>query len=239
MSDATATYTTGQWVKAWAVHWFTATGAFFGMLALFSAINLNWRMCFIWMFISIIVDAIDGTFARWANVKKVVPGFDGAMLDNLIDFFTYSLLPAAMLYLHPTLLPNQTTKLIAVAIISITSGYWFCRTNAKTDDHTFLGFPCYWNIVVVYFILLNASPWTAFISIVVLGILIFIPIKYAYPTRMIRFQTLTLVLSYVWGALLVLPVWQFPNHATWPVYLSLVFIVYYMWVSLYMMMPKS
>ncbi len=239
MTEATVTYTNGEKAKAWAVHWFTATGAFFGMLSLFAAINLDWRMCFIWMFVSIIVDAIDGTFARWANVKKVVPGFDGAMLDNIIDFFTYSLLPAAMLYLHPTLLPDQTTKLIAVAIISITSGYWFCRTNAKTDDHTFLGFPCYWNIVAVYFILLNANPWIAFISIVVLGVLIFIPIKYAYPTRMIRFQTLTLVLSYAWGLLLVLPIWQFPNHATWPVYLSLGFIAYYMWVSLYMMMPKS
>ena len=158
---------------------------------------------------------------------------------NIIDFFTYSLLPAAIIYLHPTLFPNQITKVIAVAIISITSGYWFCRTNAKTDDHTFLGFPCYWNIVVMYLILLNSNPWISFAIIVVLGVLIFVPIKYAYPTRMIRFQTLTLVLSYAWGALLIAPIFMFPNHAVWPVYLSLIFVAYYMWVSLYMMFKPA
>ena len=36
------------------------------------------------------LDGIDGTFARMAKVKEVLPHVDGKMIDYVIDFFTYA-----------------------------------------------------------------------------------------------------------------------------------------------------
>ncbi len=238
MTEAAAQFTTGEKIKAWSVHAFTATGAFFGLLGLFAAIDQDWRMVFIWMIIATFVDAIDGFFARMANVKKVIPYFDGALLDNIIDYFTYVLLPAAIVYLHPSLVPGRNIAILAVAIMSMTSGYQFCRTDAKTEDHTFLGFPSYWNVVVMYLILLLPNPWVSFGILVLCGILVFIPIKYAYPSRMLRFQTPTLTLAYVWGIILAVAIFMFPNHPVWLVNVSLLYAVYYVGISLYMMFSE-
>ena len=87
MSEATFIPSNSEKAKAWAVHAFTATGAVWGLLALFAAINLQWQMVFVWMVVGVFVDAVDGFFARRANVKKVLPEFDGALLDNVIDYF--------------------------------------------------------------------------------------------------------------------------------------------------------
>lgn len=235
MSEMAMRPTSGEKMKAWAVHAFTATGAVWGLLALFAAINQQWQMVFIWMVVGVFVDAVDGYFARQANVKKVLPEFDGALLDNVIDYFTYVLLPAAMVYLHPALLPNVGWATFAAGVMGMTSAYQFCRTDAKTEDHTFLGFPSYWNVVVMYLILLGSSPWMNLAILVFCGILVFIPIKYAYPSRMLRFQTPTLTLAYVWAIILAIAIILFPNHPLWLVYVSLLYAVYYVGISLYMM----
>ncbi|MEM9776708.1 MAG: CDP-alcohol phosphatidyltransferase family protein [Chloroflexota bacterium] len=235
MAEVSGHFTIGDKVKAWSVHAFTATGGFWGLLGLYAAVNQDWRMVFFWMIVATFVDAVDGYFARLANVKKVIPHFDGALLDNIIDYFTYVLLPAAVVYLHPNLMPSWEWAIGAAAIMSMTSGYQFCRTDAKTEDHTFLGFPSYWNIVVMYLVLLTPNPWVSFALLALCGVLVFVPIKYAYPSRMLRFQTPTLVLSYIWGAILAVAIFMYPNHPIWLVYTSLFFSVYYIGISLYMM----
>lgn len=235
MSEMAMTPTSGEKMRAWAVHAFTATGAVWGLLALFAAVNQQWQMVFVWMIVGVFVDAVDGFFARRANVKKVLPDFDGALLDNVIDYFTYVLLPGAMVYLHPTLLPNLGWATFAAGVMGMTSAYQFCRTDAKTEDHTFLGFPSYWNILVMYLILIEPNPWMSLFWIVFCGVLVFIPIKYAYPSRMLRFQTPTLMLSYVWAFMLAIVIFMYPNHPVWLVWASLLYGVYYVGISLYMM----
>jgi len=235
MSEMAISPTNGDKIKAWAVHAFTATGAVWGLLALFAAINQQWQMVFIWMIVGVFVDAVDGFFARRANVKKVLPEFDGALLDNVIDYFTYVLLPGAMVYLYPTLLPNAGWAIFAAGIMGMTSAYQFCRTYAKTEYHPFLGFPSYWNILVMYLILLEPNPWMSLFWIMLCGVLVFIPIKYAYPSRMLRFQRPTITLAYLWAAVLALVISMYPNHPIWLVWVSLLYAVYYVGISLYMM----
>ena len=74
------------------------------------------------------------------------------------------------------------------AIPLLASGYQFCRTDAKTDDHYFLGFPSYWNVVAFYVVVLDLTP--AITAVILLGcsVLVFVPIKYVYPSRT-KFRT--------------------------------------------------
>src|SRR5215207_1762446 len=74
---------------AWLVHFYTATGAlaaFFGTLA---AIDGQYRDSFLWMIAATLVDASDGVLARLGRVKDVLPGFDGARLDDIVDYLTF------------------------------------------------------------------------------------------------------------------------------------------------------
>ncbi len=43
--------------------------------------------------IAVTIDAVDGTFARLVGVKEVLPIFDGALLDNIVDYLNYVVTP--------------------------------------------------------------------------------------------------------------------------------------------------
>lgn len=131
---------------AWGVHLYTALGAVFGVLAIRYAAIGNYRASFIAMAVTIIIDSSDGTLARLVNVKKRVPSFDGALLDNIVDYFTYVVAPVFLVICAG--LVTGTIGLAVAGFVLIASAYQFCQTDAKTPDHFFLGFPSYWNLVV-------------------------------------------------------------------------------------------
>src|SRR4030095_5290852 len=85
-------------VAAWATHLFTASGAIWGLLAILAITNEQWVLAFAWMGVSVFVDSFDGVLARRVRVKSVLPNFDGALLDNMIDFLNYVFVPAYFLY---------------------------------------------------------------------------------------------------------------------------------------------
>lgn len=218
-------------VKAWSVHLFTASGVVWGLLGMIAVMNGEWQRAFFWMIIATFVDGVDGTLARIAQVKGVLPEFDGALLDNILDYLTYVILPALFFYNHPNLLPVNW-QLFGAVLISLVSAYQFCQADAKTEDHTFRGFPSYWNILVLYLFVLNLSPWINLGLIIFLSIMVFVPIKYAYPSRMLKWKTTTLVLSTLWSIELLLVVIQLPDPNMLLVYTSLTFVVYYIAISL-------
>ncbi|MBK7895765.1 MAG: CDP-alcohol phosphatidyltransferase family protein [Candidatus Promineifilaceae bacterium] len=220
-------------VFAWGVHLFTATGALWGLLAIMATVQHQWQAAFFWLGLAALVDSLDGTLARRFKVKGLLPGFDGALLDNIIDYQTYVIAPAIFLY-EANLLPASTT-IAGVAMVVLASAFQFCQSDAKTDDHTFKGFPSYWNVVVFYLFMFDANPWINFWVITILTILVFVPIKYLYPSRMIRYQKMTLFLTSIWG-ILCLTVWlQYPAFQPWMLWTSLLYLVYYVGLSLYMM----
>ncbi len=83
---------------AWAVHTFTASGIVLGFLALLAILDGDKIAVFIWLGLALFVDGIDGTLARRAKVLEMTPQFDGATLDNVIDYFNYVAVPAMMIY---------------------------------------------------------------------------------------------------------------------------------------------
>ncbi|HEY0724091.1 MAG TPA: CDP-alcohol phosphatidyltransferase family protein, partial [Pyrinomonadaceae bacterium] len=133
---------------AWLVHCYTAIGAVVGLYTILAIDKSNFRLAFLLMAVTVIIDATDGALARAARVKAIIPWFDGALLDNLVDFLNYVIVPCLFL-LRANLLPAQDALWLA-ALPIMSSAYGFCQRDAKTADHFFLGFPSYWNIVFFY-----------------------------------------------------------------------------------------
>ena len=76
---------------------------------------------------------------------------------------------------------------------------------------------------------------------VLLSALVFVPIKYVYPTRTAVYQRLTMTLACIWGAINIIILATYPVFDRWLLWASLLFIVYYCWLSWYSMTrsPKS
>ena len=56
------------------------------------------------------------------------------------------------------LLPPAVAVPVALLRRCSRARYGFCRTDAKTADHFFTGFPSYWNIVAFYLYVLGWPP---------------------------------------------------------------------------------
>ena len=217
-------------VAAWAVHLLTASGAPAGMLAILASQRGDARTALWLMAYTLAVDAIDGTLARAVGVKRVLPFFDGTRLDDLVDYFTYVIVPALFM-LHMQLFPASVALPVAIAV-TIASAYGFCRTDAKTADHYFTGFPSYWNIVAFY---LYALGWpravnAAVVSLFALGV--FVPIRYLYPSRTMTLRGLTVTLGLVWAAVVLYVLAQLGSAPRALVVASLAYPVYYVALSL-------
>src|SRR5260370_17355099 len=76
---------------------FTASGGAVAVLALYAAIERNFPACFAWLGLAFFIDGIDGTLARAAKVHVTAASIDGAVLDLVIDFLTYVLVPVVAL----------------------------------------------------------------------------------------------------------------------------------------------
>lgn len=135
-----------SWV-AWLGHVYTGLGLLLavGMAAcIFQGGAEAFRWAFACMVAACLVDATDGTLARRLRVKERLPNFDGAKLDDLIDFLTFTSLPLALIW-RAELVPPQGQVVLLFALVA--SAYGFCQIPAKTTDGYFIGFPSYWNIV--------------------------------------------------------------------------------------------
>lgn len=226
-----------QRFAGWLIHIFTASGAYVGVMALLAISQQKIQAAFWLMFMAILIDAVDGMFARAVNIKQAVPKIDGALLDNIVDFFNYTLVPVFFI-LAVQIVPYQWHFAAAGAII-FSSAYQFTQVDAKTSDHFFKGFPSYWNIAVFYLFFWQMNQWTNLIIIFGLAILSFVPIKYVYPSRL-DFLTHNKTLRYamlmatiVWGAATAGLLWDYPlsNHLL--SFVSMGYLILYVAISLY------
>ncbi len=217
---------------AWAVHALTASSAPAGLLAILATIRGDVRAAFLWMAYTLAVDSIDGTLARAVRVRDVLPFVDGSRLDDVVDYFTYVVVPVFFI-VHVGLLPPALAVPVA-SLVLIASGYGFSQTAAKTPDHFFTGFPSYWNVVAFYlYVLAWPSPVNAAV-LTLLAVLVFVPLRYAYPSRMTELRAPTVVLGVAWGAALLWSLARFDSTPRTVLTWSLVYPAYYIAVSLYL-----
>jgi phosphatidylcholine synthase len=211
--------------SAWLVHLYTASGAlaaFFGTLAVFAG---EYRNALLWMVAATVVDATDGPLARKVRVKERLPAFDGARLDDVVDYLTFVFLPVLFLYRSGALPDGWGEGLSSIVLLS--SAYGFARDDAKTHDHFFTGFPSYWNIAALYLHIAALAPvWNAMI-LLVLSALVFWRIGYVYPSRTPTLRGLTIGLAVCWAVVVVAMILTIPRVSPMLFAASFVFPVYY------------
>jgi phosphatidylcholine synthase len=219
-------------IGAWLVHLYTASGLVLALLATRAVIDSNYRAAFFWLWLQVVIDATDGVLARRARVAERIPWFDGSKLDDVVDYLAYVFVPALLVW-RAMLVPNSWIMWIAAAIL-LSSGYGFSRKDAKTADHFFTGFPSYWNIVTFYLLVAGLSSTTNAAILLTLVVLVFIPMRYVYPSRTPVLRLFTNVVAGIWAALMLLMLWQYPAISRTLVWVSLAFPVYYFALSIWL-----
>lgn len=221
----------------WSIHVFTASGACVGLLSLLAIYEHRLILALWLMGAAITIDAVDGMFARAVKVKQVVPEIDGALLDNIVDFVNYTIVPCFFL-LVSNLLPDGW-RIACVMVITFASAYQFTQIDAKTSDHFFKGFPSYWNIAVFYLFFWQLNDVTNVIILMTLAALSFVPIKYVYPSRL---DYLTdspwlrrgmVLITVFWGAATTGLLWIYPQTNHFLVAVSVGYMLFYIGISLY------
>ncbi|WP_417556446.1 CDP-alcohol phosphatidyltransferase family protein [Microbacterium sp.] len=203
-------------IAAWAVHAFTLTGVIWATLALLALFDDEPRLMWLYLGIALVVDGVDGTLARKAEVRTYAPNVDGVILDSIIDYLTWTLIPALFLF-REGLLDDGAAALILLLLINVSSMFCYANTKMKTGDYYFLGFPAAWNVVALGLWLLGAGALFNAVVVVVLSLLTWAPIAFVHPLRVARFRAIMLIATAVWiiasAALVVL----YPIAEPWTV----------------------
>ena len=231
------TFTPRQTLAAWSVHLLTASGLLLALLML----QVAQRRALAGVLPAHGALHSDRRLRRAPGpprpvCKEILPGIDGSLLDNIVDFMTYSVVPAYLVY-TTDLVPAGWTAPMAIMIL-LTSAFQFCQSDAKTSDHFYKGFPSYWNIAAYYMILL---AWPAAFNLgffIGLGILVFIPIKFIYPSRTVALWKLTWTLMMAWMVAQFILLARFNDLPLWLAYGSLAFVAYYVGASLWLMVKN-
>ena len=226
-------------ILPWIAHLYTALGAVAALLATVALFDNDFRAAFIWLGVQIFIDSTDGLLARAVRVQERIPWFDGGLLDNIIDYITYVFVPA-LIIVRAQMVPPGWGVWIGGAIL-IASGYGFSRTDAKVKagEYFFTGFPSYWNIVVLYLYVFQLAPMINAAILIAFVALVFVPIRYVYPSRTDTLRSVTMILGFTWAAMVMWMVYLLPDTSGPWAMLSLVFPIYYMALSLWLSLRSS
>ena len=214
---------------AWFVHIYTALGAAVAVFTLALVAGGRYREALALMGVALVLDATDGTFARAARVKELVPQVDGARLDDIVDYLNYVFVPCFLLFWAELLPAGHGWWIVCLPLLA--SAYGFSQAGAKTPDHFFLGFPSYWNVVAFYCYVLELSPTLNAFLVISLSVMVFVPVRYLYPSRNAFLQGLTITLGAVWGVLCFVVVFYLPTPPPGVAWASLFFPAYYLAAS--------
>ncbi len=211
-------------LAAWGVHAYTAMGLPLAYLCAMALVNQEPSTFFLLAAIACLVDATDGFLARRVGVKEVLPQFNGRRLDDIVDYLHFVALPMAAVVAFGLLRPEHAWF---VVVPLLASGYGFSQEQAKTDD-AFVGFPSYWNVVVLYLYVLGAPPRVVLAVLAVLSALVFVPIHYLYPSRAQFLRVWTIGLGVIWTVMIFAV--SLAPQSNWGVivaWISLFYPVYY------------
>src|SRR5262249_1717445 len=151
-------------------------------------------------------------------------------LDDVVDYFTYVLVPAFFL-LQMNLLPAGGA-LPGVPLMAIASGYGFSQTAANTPDPFFTAFPAHRNVDPFHPSALGWPPAVTAAWLIAFAVGVFVPVRYVYPSRTPTMRALTVTLGIAWGAVLVHVVLHLGTAPRGLVVASLAFPIYYFALSL-------
>lgn len=196
---------------SWLVHVFTASGLIAGFMAILAINTQDWKMVMFWLLIAFFIDGVDGTFARMLDVKKTLPHIDGKMIDTVVDFMNYAVVPAY--FIHMAEILPEHWSLLSVAFILLTSAIYYGKEGMILDEQYFVGFPVLWNMVAFFlFFVVRLPSYLNVVLILIFGVLHFVPLKFPYPSRKSRFQKLDMMFSTILFITLIIIGYQYPEN---------------------------
>ena len=182
---------------AFSVHLFTASGAFWAFLALVAAAEGRFTNMWFWLGVALLVDGVDGPLARYFNVKSVLPNWSGELLDCVVDYITFVLIPAFALYQSGFL--EELFSFICAALIVCTSAIYYADLRMKSRDNFFIGFPVCWNMLVFTLFVMEPGWYIAFGVVIVSAVLTFSPLLFVHPVRVKTWRVQTLSVFALWS----------------------------------------
>ena len=169
-------------VWAWLVHAYTTAASVLALLMVHFAYQGEVRTV-LWLFLAaMVVDGTDGMLARRCRVKSWSRG-STARCSTTSSTTSPTRSRRWCCCGPPATCPATPGAAWWRPLPLVASCFQFCRTDAKTDDHFFLGFPSYWNIVAFYVVVFDLGEVATTAVLLALTVLIFVPIKYVYPSR--------------------------------------------------------
>jgi len=179
-------------------------------MALLAIDNGNWREGFLWLILCFIIDSLDGSLARKFNVETVLPNMDGKSIDYVIDFSTYAIIPTFFFY-KAGMAPEQW-MLPSIAVMLISSALYYGKKQMVADEQFFIGFPVLWNFVVYFqFFIFHNIQWLNVATVLLCGILHFVPLLFAYPSRSRKYFKSHLIISIIGLGSAFAILWQYPD----------------------------
>ncbi len=212
--------------KALCVHFLTATGAVFAMLAMLAAVEAKWSLMFLWLVVAFAVDGIDGPLARKYHVKKNAPVYDGVLLDLIIDYLTYVFVPAYALFKSGLL--TGWTGWLAIIVITYASALYFADTRMKTRDNSFSGFPGCWNMLVLVLFATTPNHWVILAIVCLTAVTMFLPLKFIHPVRTARWRMVSLPVTALWTGFAAWAAWVDFHPQSWALWGLIATSVYLM-----------
>jgi phosphatidylcholine synthase len=201
-------------VAAWSVHAFTASGLLAAFMGLIATHDGEFRLAMLWILVALVIDGIDGTFARLARVGEVLPGVSGKTIDYVIDFFSYAILPA-FLFFEASELGYGLRLFCCCCMLMSAALYYGIEGMVSADGKHFVGFPVLWNMVVyiLIFVLPEVAAWLTVALVILFTVLHFVPVLFAYPSRGGRWWVATLVATVLFLVAAVMNVWYYPESS--------------------------
>jgi len=220
----------------WAVHLLTASGAALALAAALSAADDHWEAAFLWLGLALIVDGIDGPFARRFDVSERVPWFDGGLLDFVIDYATYVLVPAMILVRSGLL--TQPYAVIAGIVVAVVGALYFADTRMKTPEAAFRGFPAVWNVVVFQLMVYKWPEPVTLLIIAVFAVVTFTGVEFVHPVRVVRLRPLTLAMAALWAVLGLTALAYALSPPTWIVVLFALVNAYFTVIGVFLQLTR-
>ncbi|MBI2571529.1 MAG: hypothetical protein HYV63_31350 [Candidatus Schekmanbacteria bacterium] len=206
------------------VNLLTACGGGAAAASLVPSFSGQPRVALVLLFIATAIDSVDGTLTRGLRLKGALPQYDGGKLDEYADLVTFVVGPLGFAW-GSGVLPTGPLGLLAGGMVCAASCLGFSYEYAKTDC-AFWGWPSYWNILFLYAWLLELSPRAMVVACVLLSLAVFLPVPFAYPSRLPRLRGLTWGLGVSWSIVLIAAIvcTSVPRAIVWA---SLLFPAYY------------